>query len=92
MSESEDLRKAALESLKRKRGFKQYLVVYLAVNVGMIAIWALAGPDRGSFWPGWVLFGTSIALVASAWNAYGSGNRPITDDQVDAEIRKLKGS
>ena len=89
MTDDQDLRKAALESLHRKRGFKRYLVTYVVTNVAMIVIWAASG--FGYFWPGWVLFGTSIALVFSARNAYGSGSGPITDEQVDEEMRKLKG-
>lgn len=89
MPEDEELRKAAVESLHRKRAFKQYLVTYLVINAAMVVVWAVSG--RGSFWPVWVFFGTTIALVFSGWNAYGSGNRPITDEHVTEEMRKFKG-
>jgi hypothetical protein len=96
MTESQDdLREAALASLKRKRSFKQFVVAYVFVNALCIAVWALTRPDGEefwtNFWPGWVLFGMTIALVTSAWNAYGPGNRPITDSQIDEEMRKLRG-
>ena len=90
MTDNQDLRDEALESLKRKKGFRQYVVVYVLVNAGLIIAWAMSDPRPG-FWPGWPLFGMSIALVVTGWNAYGSGSRPITDKQVDEEIRRLKG-
>ena len=90
MTDDQEMREAALESLKRKKSFKQYLVVYILVNAGLIIAWAVSDPRPG-FWPAWPLFGMSIALVVTYWNAYGSGSRPITDKQVDEEIRKLKG-
>jgi len=97
MTESqEELRGAAVASLKRKRSFKQFVVAYVFVNALCIVIWALTRPDGQEFWtdfwPGWVLFGMTIALVASAWSAYGPGNRPITDREIDEEMRKLGGS
>jgi len=90
MTNDQDMRSAALESLKRKKGFKQYLVVYVLVNAGLIIAWAMSDPRPG-FWPIWPLFGMTTALVVTGWNAYGGGSRPITDKQVDEEMRRLKG-
>lgn len=90
MSDEKELREAAVESLKRKRGFKQYVLVYVLVNAGLVVAWALTEP-RVYFWPIWPLFGMTIALVVSGWNAYGGGSRPITDKQIDDEVKKLGG-
>jgi hypothetical protein len=51
----EDLRKLAIDSIKRKRAFRQTLFAYVVVNALLIGIWALG--DQGYFWPGWVLAG-----------------------------------
>ncbi len=88
-SDQDDIRKAAIESLHRKRGFKNYVITYIIINVLMIVVWVLGG--MGSFWPAWVLFGTTIALAFGAWNAYGSGNRPITESQITDEMKRIGG-
>lgn len=89
-SNQDDIRDAAIESLHRKRGFKNFLVTYVIINALMIVVWALGG--MGAFWPAWVLFGTTIALAYGAWNAYGSGSRPITDTQIDEEMKRIGGN
>jgi Domain of unknown function (DUF1707) len=43
---------------------RRRLASFLTVNVACIAIWLATGADS-SFWPGWVLLGTGIALVAA---------------------------
>jgi len=88
-SDQDDIRKAAIESLHRKRSFKSFLVTYLIINTLMIVVWFLGG--MGYFWPMWVLFGTTIALAYAAWNAYGSGNRPITESQINDEMKRIGG-
>jgi hypothetical protein len=40
------------------------LATFLIANITCIAIWLATGADS-SFWPGWVLLGTGIALVAT---------------------------
>jgi len=85
----EELRREAVESLKRKRGFLNFAISYAVVNIVVVAIWAIA--DRGYFWPAWVLLGTTIGLIFSWWNTYGGGNRPITDEAVQEEIKRLRG-
>jgi hypothetical protein len=86
--EQDDLRKQAIESLHRKRSFKNFVAGWFILNAIMVAVWALTG--GGPFWPGWVLFGTTIALAFSAWGAYGNANRPITENDIQNEIKKLE--
>jgi len=83
-----ELREQAKASLKRKRDFKNFLMIYVVVNSLLIAIWALSG--RGYFWPVWTLFGMGIALAFSAWDAFGSGAKSITDADVEAEMKRMK--
>ena len=86
MSE-EELRAFAAKRVKEKREFWQHLVAYVIVNAGLIGIWAVG--ERGSFWPGWVLFGWGIGILFHAWNTFFS--RPVTDADVEAEIERLRG-
>ena len=43
-----------------RAGFRHHLNVYVAVNLLLVAIWALS--DRGEFWPGWSILGWGIGL------------------------------
>jgi len=86
-SSDEELRGLALKRLKDKREFWQHLVTYVVVNAALVGIWALG--DQGYFWPGWVLFGWGIGIVFHAWNTFYA--RPISDADVEREIRRLKG-
>jgi hypothetical protein len=52
-----------------------------------VGIWALG--DNDYFWPGWVIFGWGIGIVFHAWNTFFA--RPISDADVEREMRKLKG-
>ena len=55
---------------------KIHLVVYAAVNLGLIAIWALTG--GGYFWPIWPILGWGIGLAghAAPWLARRSRAAP----------------
>jgi Domain of unknown function (DUF1707)/2TM domain len=55
--------------LMQRSGFRSHLFVYLAVNAGLVAIWALSG--MGYFWPVWPLAGWGVGLLADA-GAFGS--------------------
>ena len=81
-------RAIALKRLKAKRSFKGLLATAAGVIVLMIVIWALSG--GGYFWPIWVVFGLGIALVSTAWQAYGPASAPITEDEIQSEMDKLQ--
>jgi hypothetical protein len=49
--------------------FAPHLFAFLAVNAGLVAIWALTG--MGYFWPIWPLLGWGVGLLAHA-GAFGS--------------------
>jgi hypothetical protein len=49
--------------------FRSHLFAYLAVNAGLVVIWALTG--MGYFWPVWPLLGWGVGLLADA-GAFGS--------------------
>ncbi len=81
-------REIALKRLKAKRSFRNLLVTSAGVLTLMVVIWALSG--GGYFWPIWVVFGLGIALVTTGWQAYGSTSGPITEDEIQSEMNKLK--
>ena len=83
------LRKEALARIKKQKGAKQLTGVFLIVWAICIAIWFLT-PERGHFWPIWVILGTGIALGFSYWGAYGP-SETITDAEVEAEMRRMQG-
>ena len=87
-AEQDDAREIALKRLKAKRAFRSLLLTAAGVVALMIVIWALSG--GGYFWPIWVVFGFGIALVTTGWQAYGRTSAPITEDDIQSEMEKLK--
>jgi uncharacterized membrane protein len=85
----EDLRQQAVRSLKAKREFRTHLVVYVAVNLFLVAIWAVTGAEF--FWPIFPMLGWGIGLAIHAWETYGRGDR-VTEEEIQSEMRRLKGS
>lgn len=83
----EELRKAAVSSIKRKQAFKQTLFAYVVVNAFLIGIWAITG--AGFFWPAFVLGGWGIGLFFQAWDAYGR-RRLVSEDEVSREMDRLR--
>jgi hypothetical protein len=79
------LRAEALDRLKRKRDFRNHLFIYVLVNASLWVIWAVTG---GGFpWPIFPLLGWGIGLAAHAFDTY---RRPFTEDDVQAEMRRLR--
>ena len=83
-----DLRAQAIDRIKRKRKFRRDVVLYLIVNAGLWAIWALNGADTDDLWPAWVSGIWGVLLVLDAFKAYGEG--PISDQQIQDEMRRIR--
>ena len=83
----EELRKEAVKSIQRKRGFKQTVLAYVIVNVGLVIVWAATG--AGYFWPAWVIGGWGIGLAFQAYDAYGR-RRTISEDEISGEMQRLR--
>jgi adenylate cyclase len=75
---------AAIERIQAKRGFERHATAYVAVNLLLIAIWALT--DRGYFWPIWPILGWGVGLGANYWAVFH--RRPISDDEIRREMDK----
>ena len=86
----DELRALAKQRLKKQAGFKQYLLVWAAVSIIVVIVWALTTPG-GYFWPGWVIFGMGIGALFSGIDAYSRNPKVITDEQIDGEVARLKG-
>ena len=80
-----DLRQLAITRLRKKRELHTHLVVYLAVNLFLFAIWAFSGV--GFFWPAFPLLGWGIGMMFHAWDVY-SPEQP-TEAKIDREIKRL---
>ena len=83
---NEDLRKAAVERLKKKREFYQHLLAYVLVNTFLVAIWALS--SGGFFWPVFPILGWGIGLAFHAWDTF---SRPaFSEDKIRREMDRLR--
>ena len=69
----EELRDAAIASLKRKRKFVEDAVAYVTVNGVLWLIWALTDPSTDGImpWPAWVTVIWGLLLAIDAWRAFG---------------------
>lgn len=82
----DQLREQALTRLKKKRDFGMHVLMYVAVNAMLVAIWAITGADF--FWPVFPILGWGIGLAANAWDVYG--RKPITEADVEQEMERLR--
>ncbi len=81
-------REQALRRLKAQRALRSLAITSLGVLTLMVVIWALSG--GGYFWPIWVVFGLGIALITTAWQAYGPRDHGISEDEIQREIDKQR--
>jgi hypothetical protein len=80
----DDPREAAIKRLKARRGFRQHLVTYAAVNGFLVVIWTIT--YGGYFWPVWPIAGWGIGLGMHGWSVYGE--RPITEAEIQREMKR----
>jgi hypothetical protein len=74
----------ARRRVQHKRDFRAGLVAYVVVNAFLVVIWALTG--SGYFWPGWVMAAWGVGILLDAYDTWV--RRPVTDDDVDRELRR----
>jgi hypothetical protein len=80
-------RDEALSRIRKRRDFYAHLVTYLVVNIALWSLWAMTG--AGYPWPAWVTGFWAIGLVLNAWDVFFK--RPITEADIQAEMRRLDG-
>jgi hypothetical protein len=81
-----ELRQQAISRIRRKRGFRVHVRVYVAVNLILVGIWAVTG---GFFWPIFPMLGWGIGVSANAWGVYGR-RKPIDDAEIRREMEQLQ--
>jgi hypothetical protein len=81
-------RERARKRLDDRRGLGTHLFVYLVTNAFLVGTWLATG--AGYFWPGWVLGGWGVAIALHGWDYYWRWRRPITEADVDAEVRRTR--
>ena len=87
---NDELRNLAAKQLKKKQDFRTYMWVYAAVVALTSGVWFITSPSA-PYWPIWVVFGMGIAAIFVGLDAYGRlGGKPITDEQIDAEVERLR--
>ncbi|MFR9802986.1 2TM domain-containing protein [Pseudonocardia sp. RS010] len=81
----EQLRTEAVKRLEKKNGFWVHLLVYLAVNGMLVAVWAWTGAPF--FWPVFPLVLWGIGLGANAWDAFRG---PISERRIRSEMDRMR--
>jgi hypothetical protein len=88
MSDAE--RKIARKRVKARRDFAGTLVSLVIIDAVLIVIWFVTTGGHGYFWPLWPSIGFAIAIVFSGLNAFGLLNRDVTENDIDAELDRMK--
>ena len=90
---TDDIRKQAKRRLKAQHDFKQFLGIWLGVSLLLVGIWAATSLSYGSplyFWPIWPVVGMGAAAFFMGLDAYGPGQRGISESDIDAEVERMQ--
>ncbi|MBN2066115.1 MAG: 2TM domain-containing protein [Candidatus Thermoplasmatota archaeon] len=88
MAPDDELRKKARKIAKEKSDFYIHFVIYIAVNLLLIAIWWVTLGPYGFPWFVFPLFGWGIGVAAHGISAFrGEG---YIEQQAEKEYQKLK--
>jgi hypothetical protein len=78
--------RAPAPASRRRRGpDRDHLRAYIAVNLLLVAIWALTG--AGYFWPIWPILGWGIGVVADSGGRLGRPCRPRSSNPGSSTAR-----
>jgi hypothetical protein len=84
-SRNEELRRQAIERIKKRSEFWSHLAAYVLFNGLFITIW-LAVADGGFFWPMFPLAGWGIGLFFHGMDVF---RRPVSEEQIRREMSRL---
>jgi hypothetical protein len=80
-----DLRRRAIDRLRKKRGLSAHLLAYVTVNLLLAGIWLATTPD-GFYWPVIPLLGWGIGVAFNTWDVYS----PQPDEKrIEREMRRM---
>lgn len=88
----EELRHAAIGSLKKKRDFRGHFFAYVVVNVGLWTLWIVAGVlDGWEFpWPAFPMVFWGLFVMAHARDVFWRD--PLREELVQREIEQLRSA
>ena len=84
MDNGNDPRAEAIGRLKHRQSFQQNALIFAAVSVLLVVIWAFSG--AGYFWPVFPIGGMVIAVAAQAFQLYGQ--RPVSEEAIEREMHR----
>ena len=88
VSQTADLRQAAIIRLRKKRDLQAHLLAYVLVNLFLNGIWFLT--DAGGFyWPMFPLLGWGIGVAFHIWDVYAPQNP--TEQDIREEMDRIGG-
>ena len=85
--QTDGARAEARKRLEKRRNLASGVLAYVVINAALVGVWAVTG--GGYFWPGWVVAGWGAVLILHARETFW--RRPISDADIDAEIRRRSG-
>jgi len=88
MISDEELRKIARETAKNKVEFYTHLIMYISVNLLLIAIWYVTLGPNGFPWFIFPLFGWGIGIAAHYIEAFKG--KAYTERLAEKEYERLK--
>jgi hypothetical protein len=80
------IRKTVRQELQARRDFWSHAFCYAVVNAVVVATWLMTG--SGYFWPAWLIGLWGVGLLMHAWNTFVV--RPVSDEDVEAELRRRR--
>ena len=76
----------AITRLRTQADVRVHLMIYIAVNVFLVEIWAMSGPQF--FWPIFPIVGWGVGVAANAWDA--DGRDQLTEVRIQREITRMQ--
>jgi hypothetical protein len=84
----EELRLLAKRRVQNRNGFLIHLMMYVAVNAGLVVIWAIGG--RGYPWFLWPLMGWGVGILAHIAALFIGPDSAGEARAIEREIRRLR--
>lgn len=94
----------ALVSLERRRDFRMHLFLYVAWTAFLAVIWVVSEHERTNSWPGpfksadatvgwnpWIAYPVFGWGLIVAFHAFVTYRQPVTRDDVEHELLRLRG-